>query len=103
MDLEYIINTTSRMEVGQKLIISRYELKELGGYNFLTGETVIDRIKSNIIGSATQFRFTCDLRTGDFIIDRIRSDGKRRHVDHDRRHLYHEPVEGIFMRRELNA
>lgn len=101
MTLDEIVSITSRMRVGDVFVVRRHELKMLGGDNFFTGETVIDRLKSNIIGSAWEFVVEKDLMTGDLFIKRIQPDGKRRHVDHDRRHLYNRESDGTFTRNNI--
>ena len=87
------------MNTGDRRLISRELIREVQG-NFLVGQSGWDRVLENVVGSAWEFKFHQDPMTGDVEIERFEGDGKRRFVDHDRRHLFTEEAGGILVPKE---
>ena len=101
MDAQYIINTTYRMKEGQCFDLSLRDVRRVFPANWLTGESSLDRLKTNIIGSAHSFIFDVNKFEDKVTIQKINPDGKIRHVDYDRKHFYEENSDGTYTRNSL--
>jgi len=101
MNLEEIQYRTYNMKVGERLDIDLRDLYDSGiRGNWLTGESALDRIKSNIVGSAWCYKFHDNPFRNSITIEKIESDGKRRHVDYDRQWMYDKNPDGTYDLRE---
>lgn len=99
--LQDLTAITMKMKVGQSLTLSLFDIKRISPDNWLTGESGIDRLKSNIVGSAYDWDFRLHPMTGDLTMRKVEADGKRRHVDYDRREFFDEQPDGTFVRNDL--
>jgi len=86
--LELLTETINSMQEGQCLTIERQDLMMIRSNPF-TGESGVDRLMSNVTGMAWNFDWYEDAMGG-LNLKRIKSDGKRRYIDHDRRHLFQQ-------------
>lgn len=94
--LDELAYVTMKMKPGECLKLDRHTIRRISPDNWLTGEPGIDRLKSNIVGAAYDWRFDVDPLNGSLTMCRVQGDGKRRHVDYDRRHLFIENADGTF-------
>ncbi len=96
-DLAHLGTVTLNMKVGECLVLPRSEWQRISPNNPMTGEPGIERLKSNVVGAAWEWEFQLDPVSGDFFMRKIEPDGKRRHVDWDRRARFQEVPDGTFV------
>ena len=101
-ELAFVMNHCRRLEVGQRVEISRYIFEEAFPCHPLLGmyRNPTDAFLSNMIGSAWGiWRVTINCENGNYIISKHKGSKRRYYVDPDRRHLFKQQPDGTYEQR----
>ncbi len=95
MTVAQVVDRINSMRVGQCYALDRHDMADIPT-SILTGEPPFSQIMSRVVGGAWEFIIEKNCAYGDIRIERITSDGLRRHVDYDREHLYQKDSAGTY-------
>lgn len=99
--LDCAVKHVRRLRPGERIGISRSLLDDIGRMEHNGARwNPADRVLENIVGSSYEFRYDINPASLEVMFERLAmplTNGCKSYVSPDRRHLYHESLNGIWM------